>query len=203
MARSIGSQTRRPLNPVASVVAIALLAGSGSFAAAPKLEQLRAVPQAKVEKFGPVQAAGRVCGWAVVPATANRPPRLVISFWSMANRRFFATFVADLATGKVRRVEEPGFEKDAPRWPSVVASDGKHFFSCMNGGLAVYDPANDTFKLVRPISRASWLRGIAIGADGAVYVSDYPSGSAARYDPRSGDIEDYGPQGEPFTIRNI
>ena len=192
MAQSIGLRVGRTHHLVTGVVAIAVLAGSEGSAASPNLEQLRAVPEAKLEKFGPVQAAGRVCGWALVPPTADRPARLVISFWSMANRRFFATFAADLATGKVRRVQEPGFEKDAPRWPSVVAGDGKHVFSCMNGGLAVYDPDADSFKLVRPISRASWLRGLAIGADGAVYMSDYPTGSAARYDLCTGKVEDYG-----------
>jgi len=166
-------------------------------------EALDAAPEAKVEKFGVVQTMGRICGHGFSPGTKERPPRQIISFWSMADRKFFATFVVDLPTGEVRKISEPGFDQDAPRWPSVVGKDGKMFFSCMRGALAIYEPERDTFKMVRPIARATWLRGLAIGPDGGVYVSDYPSGSAARYDPVTGTIEEYGPQGGPFNITNI
>jgi len=166
-------------------------------------DDLNAAPDAEVEKLGVVQCMGRIGGTALAKATAERPPRVLVSFWSMADRSFFATFVVDLSNEKIRKVTEPGFDKDAPRWPSAIGRDGKHFLSCMRGGLAVYDPVDDSIKMVRPIPKASWLRGIAVGADGGVYVSDYPTGCAARYDPVTGESECYGPQGGPFKITRI
>ncbi|MBM4086181.1 MAG: hypothetical protein FJ272_15465, partial [Planctomycetes bacterium] len=192
-----------PTTSILTALSVLLALSAAHAASVPTLEQLQAAPEAKLETFGPIQSAGRVCGWGLSKATKDHPARLLLSFWSMADRSFFATFVADLSTGAVRKVTEPGFDKDAPRWPSVVAADGKYFLSCMGGALAIYDPAKDSFQMVRPIAKASWLRGIALGADGAIYVSDYPTGSAARYDPATGAMEDYGPQGGPFNITNI
>jgi len=166
-------------------------------------EALQAAPPAKVEKLGVIQRLGRLATRRLVPATKRSPAREVIAFWSMADRQWFATFVVNLADGTVRKVEAPGFDRDAPRWPSVVGLDGKVYFSCMRGSLAVYDPEKDAFTMLRPIEKAGWLRGLAVGADGAVYCTDYPTGSAARYDPVTGQVERYGRQGGPFRITRI
>lgn len=166
-------------------------------------EALDQAPEAEVERLGVVQTLGRICGNCLVPGTREYPPRYIVSFWSMADRSFFKTFIIELATGEARTVTEDGFDKDAPRWPWVQADDGKCFLSTMRGALAVYDPTTDKIKMVRPCPEASWLRGLAIGGDGAVYVSGYPKGDAGRYDPRTGEVEYFGPQGGPFSITNI
>jgi len=166
-------------------------------------EALDKAPEAAVENLGVAQTQARLSAYRFSPGTKEYPARALIGFWSMADRSFFKTYVVDLATGDARVVTEAGFDQDAPRWPSVMGSDGKVFFSCMRGALAVYDPTADEFKMVRPIREASWLRGLAIGADGGIYVSDYPTGSAARYDPDTGEVEEYGRQGGPFKITHI
>ncbi len=85
----------------------------------------------------------------------------------------------------------------------MIGADGKVFTSCSRGGLSVFDPVTDTVKLVRPIPDARWLRGMAIGPDGGVYVSDYPTGSAAKYDPATGKVTRFGRQGGPFNITHV
>ncbi len=160
-------------------------------------------PRARIESLGVAQTQARLSGYRFSPGTKEYPARALISFWSMADRTFFKTYVVDLSTGWARVASEDGFDKDAPRWPSLTGADGKVFCSCMRGALAVDDPATDEFKMVRPIRKSTWLRGLAIGADGGVYVSDYPTGSAARYDSGTGEVELYGRQGGPFKIKNI
>jgi hypothetical protein len=169
----------------------------------PSQADLDAAPPGNVEKLGVVQQQARICTQMLSPATKDYPARYLIGFWSMADRKYYATFVVNLSTGAFRKVDAPGFDKDTLRWPTQMGDDGKCFFGCLNGGLAVYDPAMDEFKHLRPIPKSGWLRGLAIGTDGAVYASDYPTGSAARYDPKTGEVENYGPQGGPFEITSI
>ena len=126
------------------------------------------------------------------------PPRLLIGFVDGDG-----TWIVNLRDGTARKAEAKGFEDDYIQWPTFIGADGKLFSSCGRGGLSVYDPVADTIKLVRPVPKARWLRGMAIGPDEAVYVSDYPSGSAAKYEPQSGRITNFGPQGGPFDIAHI
>ncbi len=151
-----------------------------------------------VESLGTVEKRGFIRGHAVSPGTTDYPPRLLIGFEDGSG-----TWIINLRDGSARKAEAPGFEDDYLQWPTFTGADGKLFSSCGRGGLSIYDPVTDTIRMVRPIPGARWLRGMAIGPDGAVYVSDYPTGSAARYDPGTGEVTDFGPQGGPFTIRNI
>jgi len=148
-----------------------------------------------VEEIGVVERQARIRGHVFSPGTAAYPPRLLIGFVDGDG-----TWVVNLQDGSARRAE---FEDDYLQWPSFIGADGKVFSSCGRGGLSVYDPVVDSFKLIRPIPGARWLRGMAIGPDGAVYVSDYPTGSAARYDPQIGEVTNFGPQGGPFSIKNV
>ena len=151
-----------------------------------------------VESFGPVERQARIRGHAVSPGTADYPPRVIIGFVDGDG-----TWIVNLRDGSARMADAPGFEADYLQWPTFIGADGKLFSSCGAGGLSVYDPVSDAIKLVRPIPDARWLRGMAIGPDGAVYVSDYPTGSAARYDPTTGVVTNFGPQGGPFEIKNV
>lgn len=164
-----------------------IMATSGQITAEPKIEFL-----------GVIERQARLRGTAVSPATEHYPPRFIAGFDGEDG-----TWIVNLNDGSSRKVEAPGFEKEHIGWPSFIGADGKIFCSTFKGGLTVYDPLKDTMKMIRPIPEARWLRGMAIGPDGCVYVSDYPSGSAARYDPQTGEVTNYGPQGGPFTINNI
>jgi len=151
-----------------------------------------------VENLGIVERQSLVRGHAISPGTKDYPPRLLIGFEDGSG-----TWIINLANGTSRKAESAGFEEDYIQWPSFIGADGKIFTACGRGGLSVYDPVVDTIKLIRPIPDARWLRGMAIGPDGAVYVSDYPTGAAAKYDPISGKVTHYGPQGGPFTNPNV
>ena len=151
-----------------------------------------------VENLGSVERTAFVRGHAMSPGTKDYPPRLLIGCTDGDG-----TWIVNLHDGTARRAESAGFEDDHLQWPSLIGSDGKVFTSCGRGGLAVFDPVADTMKLIRPIPDAWWLRGLAIGPDGAVYVSDYPTGAAAKYDPRTGKSTHLGRQGGPFTISHI
>ena len=151
-----------------------------------------------VEQLGIPEKLARIRGHAFSPGTEDYPPRLLIGFVDGDG-----TWIVNLKDGSARRADAPGFENDYLQWPTFIGADGKLFSSCGRGGLSVYDPVADTINLVRPIPEARWLRGMAISPDGAVYVSDYPSGSAAKYTPTSGKVTDFGPQGGPFEIKNI
>lgn len=187
------------------ILVVALLAGiaMAAYADIPTADELADAPEANVEKLGVVQRLGRISASQLSPGTDEYPPRLIMALWSMADRRWFETYVIDLTDGTFRKVEAEGFDQDCPRWPSVMGPDGRIYFSCMRGALAIYDPRDDSFDMVRPIERSGWLRGLAIGGDGAIYCSDYPTGSAARYDTETGEIENYGPQGGPYQINNV
>ncbi len=191
---------------ISSILPLVLLASAGDALAedSPITKgALDQAPEAVIERLGVVQTLGRISGNCFVPGMRQCPARYLISFWSMADRSFFKTFIVDLSTGEPRVVTAEGFDTDAPRWPWVQADDGKCFLSTMCGALTVYDPTTDKIQMVRPCPKASWLRGLAIGGDGAVYVSGYPKGDAGRYDPKTDEVEYYGPQGGPFNITNI
>ncbi|MFT5467127.1 MAG: streptogramin lyase [Verrucomicrobiales bacterium] len=151
-----------------------------------------------VEDLGPVEKQTRIRGYARSPGTADYPPRLLIGFVDGDG-----TWIVNLEDGSARKAEASGFENDYLQWPTFIGADGKVFTSCGRGGLSIYDPVADTIDLIRPIADARWLRGMAIGPNGSVYVSDYPTGSAAKYDPGSGEVIDFGPQGGPFNSANI
>lgn len=151
-----------------------------------------------VEDLGVVERQARIGSYAISPATATYPCRLLISFQGGDG-----TWIVNLQTGTSREADSTGFEDDHIGWPTLIGADGKVFTSCSRGGLSVFDPVTDTIKLVRPIPDARWLRGMAIGPDGAVYVSDYPTGSAARYEPTTGDVTRFGRQGGPFKITHV
>lgn len=151
-----------------------------------------------IENLGVVERQARIGSYAISPATATYPCRLLISFQGGEG-----TWIVNLQNGTSRKAESTGFEDDHIGWPSFIGADGKVFTSCGRGGLSVFDPVADTIKLVRPIPDARWLRGMAIGPDGAVYVSDYPTGSAAKYDPTTGKVTHFGRQGGPFTITHV
>ncbi|MDP6110913.1 MAG: hypothetical protein QGG53_03510 [Planctomycetota bacterium] len=151
----------------------------------------------EIEFLGVIERQARLRGTAISPGTDRYPPRFIAGFDTDG------TWIVNLSDGSSRKVIAPGFEEEHIGWPCFIGSDGKIFCASFKGGLAVYDPVTDAMKLVRPIPKARWLRGMAIGPDGGVYVSDYPTGSAARYDPKTGEITNYGPQGGPFNIKNI
>ena len=151
-----------------------------------------------VENLGVVERQARIGSFAISPATATYPCRLLISFQGGDG-----TWIVDLQTGTSRKAESTGFENDHIGWPTFIGADGKVFTSCSRGGLSVFDPVTDSIKLVRPIPGARWLRGMAIGPDGAVYVSDYPTGSAAKYEPATGQVTHFGRQGGPFSITHV
>jgi len=152
----------------------------------------------EVENLGAPEKLARIRGHAFSPGTDKYPPRLLIGFVDGDGTR-----VVNLKDGTSVKAESPGFEIDYIQWPTFIGADGKLFSSCCRGGLSIYDPVENSIKLVRPIPEARWLRGMAIGPDGAVYISDYPSGSAAKYDSKTGEITNFGPQGGPFKIKNI
>ena len=152
----------------------------------------------RIENLGTVERQARIRGHAISPGTENYPPRLLIGFVEGDG-----TWIVNLRDGTSRKADAHGFENDYLQWPTFIRADGKLFSSCGAGGLSVYDPVEDSMEYHRPIPEARWLRGMAIGPDGAVFVSDYPSGSAARYDPATGEITNFGPQGGPFQTRNI
>ena len=151
-----------------------------------------------VEQLGIAERKAAVAGYAFSPGTATYPPRLLVGF-----RGNDGTWIVDLRQGKARRAKASGFDTDHLSWPTLIAADGKLFSSCARGGLSVYDPATDIISLHRPIPAARWLRGMAIGPDGAVYVSDYPSGSAAKYEPKTAAVTLFGRQGGPFDITHV
>lgn len=151
-----------------------------------------------VEQLGVVERQARVRGHAFSPGTKDYPPRLLIGFVDGDG-----TWIVNLQDGTSREATAPGFKEDYIQWPTFIGADGKLFSSCGRGGLSVYDPVTDQIRLVRPIPDARWLRGVAIGPAGAVYVSDYPTGSAAKYDPATGTVTNFGRQGGPFKIPNI
>lgn len=151
-----------------------------------------------VEDLGSVERQARIRGYARSPGTSEYPPRLLIGFVDGSG-----TWIVNLQDGSARMVEAEGFQEDYLQWPSFIGADGKVFTSCGRGGLSIYDPVVDTIKMVRPIEKARWLRGMAIGPDKAIYVSDYPTGSAAKYDPETGEVTSFGPQGGPFDTPNI
>ncbi|NNE93485.1 MAG: hypothetical protein HKN23_17705, partial [Verrucomicrobiales bacterium] len=150
----------------------------------------------KIEKLGVVERQARIRGHAFSPGTEKYPPRLLIGFVDGDG-----TWIVNLTTGDARKAE--GFGDDYLQWPTFIGADGKLFSSCGKGGLSVYNPVPDRISYHRPIPDARWLRGLAIGPKGNVYVSDYPTGSAARYHPESGKATNFGPQGGPFEIKNI
>lgn len=151
-----------------------------------------------IENFGTVERNARIRGHAISPGTDRYPPRLLIGFVDGDG-----TWIINLSDGSSRKADAPGFENDYLQWPTFIGADGKLFSSCGAGGLSVYDPVEDSIEYHRPIPDARWLRGMAIAPDGAVLVSDYPSGSAARYDPTTGEVTNLGPQGGPFQTKNI
>lgn len=151
-----------------------------------------------IEKLGVVERQARIGGSAISPATDRYPCRLLISFASDDG-----TWIVNLQNGTSRRTKAASFKDDYLQWPSFIGADGKVFTSCGRGGLSIYDPVTDSINLVRPISEARWLRGMAIGPAGGVYVSDYPTGSAAMHDPRTGKVTNFGRQGGPFTITHV
>ena len=151
-----------------------------------------------VENLGVVERQARILGYAVSPGTKQYPPRLLISFAGKDG-----TWIVDLKNATSRKVKSTGFKEDHLLWPSFIGTDGKVFSSCGKGGLSVYDPAADSIKIIRPIPDARWLRGMAIGPDGMVLVSDYPTGTAAKYDPKTGKITSFGRQGGPFPIKHV
>jgi streptogramin lyase len=151
-----------------------------------------------VENLGVVERRARIRGYAFSPGTQDYPARLLIGFAGGDG-----TWIINLTDGASRKAESTGFENDYLQWPTLIGADGKVFTSCGRGALSVYDPVADTIKLVRLIPEARWLRGMAIGPDGAVYVSDYPTGSAAKYDPQNGKVTRFGRQGGPFKIQHV
>ena len=151
-----------------------------------------------IENLGPVERQARIRGHAVSPGTKNYPPRLLIGFVDGDG-----TWIVNLEDGTSRKADAAGFENDYLQWPTMIGADGKLFSSCGAGGLSVYDPVTDSIEYHRPIPAARWLRGLAIGPEGMVFVSDYPSGSAARFDPSTGKMTNLGPQGGPFQTKNI
>ena len=151
-----------------------------------------------VENLGVVERQAPIGSHAVSPGTERYPCRLLIGF-----KGSDGTWIVDLQKGSSHKAEATGFESDYLGWPSFIGADGKVFSSCARGGLSIYDPVSDTIKLVRPIPDARWLRGMAIGPDGAVNVSDYPTGSAAKYDPATGEVTCFGRQGGPFGVAHV
>ncbi len=151
-----------------------------------------------VENLGVVERQAMIGSYAISPATATYPCRLLISFQGGEG-----TWIVNLQDGTSRKAVSKGFEDDHLLWPSFIGADGKVFSSCSRGGLSVFDPVADTIKLVHPIPDARWLRGMAIGPDGAVYVSDYPMGAAAKYEPTTDKVTRFGRQGGPFTITHV
>jgi len=157
-----------------------------------------AAQEIAVENLGVVERQAPIGSYAVSPGTKRYPFRLLIGF-----RGNDGTWIVNLQNGTSRKAEARGFENDCIGWPSFIGADGKVFSSCAKGGLSIYDPVSDTIELIRPIPDARWLRGMAIGPDGAVYVSDYPTGSAAKYDPTTGEVTRFGRQGGPFNITHV
>ena len=156
-------------------------------------------PATMVEMLGVVERQARARGYLLSPGTERYPPRLIVGFDGDDG-----SWVVNLRDGSSRKASAPGFEREYVFWPYLFGADGKVFASCHpRGGLAVYDPIEDSLKLIHPIANARWLRGMAIGPDGGVYVSDYPNGAAARYDPNTGNVDSYGRQGGPFTIKSV
>ena len=156
-------------------------------------------PELKVESFGVVQRGARMGATAFSPGTDEYPPRLMIGL-----RSGDGSWIVDLAGGTFRKVVAPGMDKAFIGWPSATGADGKVFMAGSKYGyLVVYNPATDSFKTFQPIPGARWLRGICVGADGGVYVTDYPTHHAARYDPVTDEIIDYGTQGGPFDKKAI
>lgn len=151
-----------------------------------------------VENLGVAERRARISGYAVSPGTKRYPPRLLISFAGKDG-----TWIVNLKDGSSRKAKASGLENDYLQWPSFIGADGTVFTSCGKGGLSIYDPTADTIKVIRPIPDARWLRGMAIGPGGAVYVSDYPTGTAAKYDPKTGKVTRFGRQGGPFTIKYV
>ncbi len=151
-----------------------------------------------VEDLGPVERQARIRGHAISPGTKHYPSRLLIGFVDGDG-----TWIVNLQDGSSKKAAAAGFENDYLQWPTMIGADGKLFSSCGAGGLSVYDPVADSVEYHRPIPGARWLRGLAIGPDGDVFVSDYPSGSAARYVPSTGETTNFGPQGGPFQTKNI
>lgn len=151
-----------------------------------------------VENLGGVERQARVLGYAVSPGTDRYPARLLISFAGEDG-----TWILNLRDGSSRQVKSPGLDNDYFQWPSFIGADGRVFTSCGRGGLSIYDPVGDTIKVVRPIPQSRWLRGMAIGPGGGVYISDYPTGAAAVYDPKTGKVRRFGRQGGPFTISHV
>ena len=160
---------------------------------------LASASELKVENLGPVQRVARYRGHAISRGTDSYPPRLLLGLADGDGN-----WVVNLADGSSHRAAGGDSGRQHMSWPSATRADGKLFAACYGrGGLMVYDPVADSSKIVYPIPRAHWLRGVAVGADGGVYVADYPHGAAARYDPDSGKIDYYGPQGGPFRIKKI
>ena len=160
-----------------------------------------------VEKLGVAHAKARVIGQYFVPGTKDYPPRFIVSFGPYGSASIkgveTATYIVNLTDGTFRRMEGKPWDKVALRWPSARDALGRLYVSCMHGELAVYDPRDDSLKAVRPIKQSTWLRGVVVGEDGACYVSAFPSGASGRYDPETGETEDYGQQGGPYKIKNI
>ena len=159
---------------------------------------LDAEPKIVIESLGVVERQARLRGYTLSFGTEQYPPRLLMGFADGDG-----TWIVNLQDGSSRQAKAPGFEKEHLFWPTFIGADGKVFGACHRGALTVYDPRADTIKMLRPIPKAYWLRGMAIGPDGAVYVSDYPTGSAARYDPMTGKVTNYGLQGGPFNLTHI
>ncbi len=151
-----------------------------------------------VENLGVAERQVMVRGHAFSPGTKEYPARLLIGFTEGDG-----TWVVNLEDGTSRKADSAGFDEDYIQWPSFIGADGKVFSACGRGGLSVFDPVANTIKLLRPIPEARWLRGMAIGPDGAVFVSDYPTGSAAKYNPNTGAVTRFGRQGGPFTVPNV
>ncbi|HEY4553829.1 MAG TPA: hypothetical protein VIG80_11580, partial [Bacillaceae bacterium] len=96
--------------------------------------------------------------------------------------------VIDLISQKVLRTYP--LEGSESSWTHITVPNGNVYIGG-NGKLYEYSPATKEVKNLGGIGE-SVVYGLSYDEEGRVYFGSYPNAKAGRYDPRTGEMKDYG-----------
>ncbi|MFP3904470.1 MAG: hypothetical protein ACLFWB_09555, partial [Armatimonadota bacterium] len=130
------------------------------------------------------QSRGMVC-------TEDGDGRSVVLVWLFDHRYSYALGVIDAETGEIEEIPRP-IDRDCP-FASLLAENGR-YYTYFGGHFMEFDPQKREFTAVKkgPES-ANRARSMTEDDNGVIWAGLSNNADVVSYDPRTGELREYGP----------
>lgn len=122
-------------------------------------------------------------------ATVDDRGRPLFLAWLMDHRGCYALLLVDVDTGAVEEYPVSFPLGDSP-FASILSSRGK-FYSHFGSHFVEFDPSQRAFTVCRKTA-PQMAMSMTEDQHGVIWSATYPQSGLARFDPRTGEFQDYG-----------